>query len=412
MGPYKLLEIVGRGGMGTVYRAVHEGTGRVVAVKVMAKDLASDAVLLRRFEQEYSAASRLRHPHIVQGLDFGIGMDQPYLVMEFVDGETLGASVRNQGPLPEPEALRIIVQVADALHLAHQNRLIHRDVKPDNILLTREGEAKLADLGLIKDLDAGTLLTRPKAGLGTITFTAPEQFGDAQHADARCDVYSLGATLYFALTGVAPFQGRGNLTILQKKLANEFLPPSHRVPSLNVAVDRAICQALEADPQRRVQSAAEFAELLGNGGPASQWSSSCPRGLERKGQALLQTVEQRRARRFPSARDASCRLAGHMNTPWKAELQDVSLTGLCLQVEHSIALGADLSIEVPDSSSGLSSVWSVRVRWVREVAPRKWTIGCAFEKELSENELTVLLDNKAPTVVVQPGKLVPHPLTQ
>src|SRR5262249_21557363 len=145
----------------------------------------------------------------------------PYMVMEFVDGPSLGDRIEREGRLPEAEAVRVITQVAQALHHAHRQQVIHRDVKPDNILLAADGRAKLTDLGLAKDCEAGPALTRASTGLGTPNFMAPEQFRDAKNADPRCDIYSLGATLYMAITGELPFRARGPLNVWTKKRNNE-----------------------------------------------------------------------------------------------------------------------------------------------------------------------------------------------
>jgi serine/threonine-protein kinase len=262
IGSYELLEMIGRGGMGSVYRSRHSETSQIVAIKVMSQELAADPILLKRFEKEFQTAHRLRHEHIVQGLNFGVDAGKPYLVMEFVAGQNLGQRVKEEGPLRQSEAIGIISQVAEALQLAHQEKIIHRDVKPENILLTEDNQAKLTDLGLIKDLETGAELTRTRTCLGTVVYMAPEQFEDARRADIRSDVYGLAATLYFALTGVAPFLGRGNLTIMGKKLKNEFSPPSRIVPSLPASIDRAICQALDAKPEKRPSSCAAFLDLL------------------------------------------------------------------------------------------------------------------------------------------------------
>ncbi len=250
MGPYELLEQIGRGGMGSVYRSRHRQTGQVVAVKVMTTEAASDRVLLQRFEQEFRVAARLDHPHIVRGLDFGVEAGQPYLVMEYVQGQNLTQRVKELGPCPQALALRLFLQLADALDTAHCHQLIHRDVKPENILLTPDGRAKLGDLGLIKDLGSEEAnVTRSRTCLGTLVFMSPEQFEDAKRATARSDIYSLAATLYYALTGLMPFQGRGQLTILKKKLQSDFVPPARAVPDLHPLVDAMICRAL--DPRRR-----------------------------------------------------------------------------------------------------------------------------------------------------------------
>src|SRR4051812_45358412 len=148
VGQYDLLDKIAEGGMGAIYRGRDRRTGRIVAVKIMPPHMAANPILLKRFEQEFRAASRpeLEHANIVRALDYGEAGDMPYLVMEFVEGESLGQKLERDGRLGEVEAIRIIAQVAQGLHRAHKNNLIHRDVKPDNILVTPEGVAKLADL--------------------------------------------------------------------------------------------------------------------------------------------------------------------------------------------------------------------------------------------------------------------------
>src|SRR5262249_35838807 len=157
--------------------------------------------------------------------------------------------VKDLGPCPLPLALRLFLQIADALQTAHSHQLIHRDVKPENILLTLDGRAKLGDLGLIKDLGQEGNVTRSRTCLGTLVCMAPEQFEDAKRANARSDVYSLGATLYYALTGLLPFQGRGQLTVLKKKLHSDFVPPARAIPDIHPAVDTVICRALDPAPK-------------------------------------------------------------------------------------------------------------------------------------------------------------------
>ena len=221
IGDYEVLQRLAQSDLSIIYKARHSTTGRVVAVKMAGPEAVKSPVLLRRFEQEFVVASSLDHPHLVRAFQAGRAGDTPYIVMEFVDGPSLGDCIEQRGRLPEAEAVRILTQVAEALHYAHQHRVIHRDVKPDNILLAPDGNAKLTDLGLAKDVDADFHLTRPSAGLGTPNFMAPEQFSDAKHADARCDVYSLGATLYMAYRPL-PFQARGVMGVLEKKLNNKL----------------------------------------------------------------------------------------------------------------------------------------------------------------------------------------------
>jgi len=262
IGPYEILELIGKGGMSVVYRGRHHQTGQLVAVKVVTAEVAENEPLLKRFQQECRITSQLSHPHIVQGLDFGVSDGQSYLVMELVDGMSLTALVEQKGGLSPTEAVRIASEVADALHELHQQGLVHRDVKPDNILLTARHTAKLADLGLIKDLEVVDCLTRTGTWVGTIAYMSPEQFGDARHADHRCDVYGLAGTLYFALTGLAPFQRHKDMTILGQKLKNNFPRLRQHVPSLPERLDDVICQALDVDVNRRPDSCRAFARQL------------------------------------------------------------------------------------------------------------------------------------------------------
>jgi eukaryotic-like serine/threonine-protein kinase len=262
IGNYDLLEKVAEGGMGSIYKGRHRETGQIVALKVMPSHMAGNAVLLKRFEQEFRAASLLDHPNIVRALDYGEAGSSPYLVMEFVDGESLGQKLERDGKMPETEAIKVIAQVAQGLHRAHKQGMIHRDVKPDNILVTPDGTAKLADLGLVKEVEADLNLTRTGRGLGTPHFMAPEQFRNAKNADARCDIYSLGATLYMMVTGDLPFKSNGPLDAWMKKIHNEITAPGKVNPELSERVDWAIRRAMSADPEKRPASCREFVEDL------------------------------------------------------------------------------------------------------------------------------------------------------
>jgi serine/threonine protein kinase len=261
-GNYDLIEKVAEGGMGAIYKGRHRETGQLVAIKIMPKHMASNKVLLRRFEQEFRAASQLDHPNIVRGYDFGYVDDMPYLVMEFVEGESLGTMLERQGRMPVNDAIKLIVQVAQGLHRAHKQGLIHRDVKPDNILVTRDGTAKLADLGLVKTADADLNLTKTGRGLGTPHFMSPEQFRDAKNADARCDIYSLGATLYMMVTGELPFRSNGPLDAWMKKINNDLVPPRQIVPEIPERCEWAILRAVNPDKELRPVTCREFVEDL------------------------------------------------------------------------------------------------------------------------------------------------------
>jgi serine/threonine protein kinase len=262
IGNYDLLEKIAEGGMGAIYRGRHKQTGAIVAVKVMPPHTASNPILLKRFEQEFRAASRLDHPNIVRALDYSDTGPMPYLVMEFVEGESLGQKLEREGPMAENDAIKLIAQVAQGLHRAHKMNLIHRDVKPDNILISTDGVAKLADLGLVKETETDLNLTRTGRGLGTPHFMAPEQFRNAKGADIRCDIYSLGATLYQMVTGELPFKSNGPLDAWMKKIENNLEPPRKLVPGLSERIDWAILRAMSADPNMRPSSCREFVEDL------------------------------------------------------------------------------------------------------------------------------------------------------
>jgi eukaryotic-like serine/threonine-protein kinase len=262
IGNYDLLEKVAEGGMGSIYKGRHRETGQIVALKVMPTHMAGNAVLLKRFEQEFRAASLLDHPNIVRALDYGDTGSSPYLVMEFVDGESIGQKLEREGRMSETESIKIIAQAAQGLHRAHKLGMIHRDVKPDNIMIMPDGTAKLADLGLVKEVEADLNLTRTGRGLGTPHFMAPEQFRNAKNADVRCDIYSLGATLYMMVTGELPFKSNGPLDAWMKKSHNEITAPRKVNPEVTDRVDWAIRRAMSADPEKRPASCREFVEDL------------------------------------------------------------------------------------------------------------------------------------------------------
>jgi len=262
VGKYELLAEIARGGMGSIYRGRDRETGTIVAVKIMPPHMAANHVLLKRFEQEFKAASRLDHPNIVRALDYGDTGNSPYLVMEFVEGESLGQKLEREGRMSETEAVRIIAQVAQGLHRAHKEGMVHRDVKPDNVLIRVDGVAKLADLGLVKETETDLNLTKTGRGLGTPHFMAPEQFRNAKGADARCDIYSLGATLYQMVTGELPFKSSGPLDAWMKKIQNDLIPPRELVPSLSERINWAILRAMSADPEQRPSTCREFVEDL------------------------------------------------------------------------------------------------------------------------------------------------------
>jgi serine/threonine protein kinase len=262
IGNYVILNTIAEGGMGSVHKARHVKTGQIVAIKIVHAKLLANDIFRRRIIQEYTATCEINHPNIVRMLDFGREGDSPYLVMEFVDGESLAERLGRVGALPEKQALWLISRVAQGLHKAHRLGLIHRDVKPGNVLLTEGGDVKLTDFGLMRELDTDQNLTRTGRGLGTPYFMAPEQFRNAKRADVRCDIYSLAATLYQTVTGKLPFDTLNPLETWMKKTRNEIVAPRELVPGLSERVDWAIRRSMSAEPAERAATCREFIEDL------------------------------------------------------------------------------------------------------------------------------------------------------
>jgi serine/threonine protein kinase len=271
LGQYRLLEELGRGGMGHVYKAVHTIMERVVAVKVILPELVENPLALDWFRREVRAATQLVHPNIVMAYDANEADGVHFLVMEYVDGTNLDVLVRREGPLPLPRACELMRQCALALQHAHEKGMVHRDVKPANVLIPREGTAggplvKLVDFGLArlhKQAAGGTIAVQTASGLlGTPDYIAPEQCRDIHAADIRSDLYSLGGTFYFVLTGRVPFDGESAMEKLVKHLMDEPEPVEGRRPDVPPAVAGIVRRLMAKKPEHRYQTPAELAEAL------------------------------------------------------------------------------------------------------------------------------------------------------
>lgn len=215
---YKLLAEIGKGGMATVYKAVQLQLDRVVALKILSTHLAGDKSFVQRFLREAKLAATLAHPNIVAVYDVGQGKGRYYLAMEYVEGETLSDLVKREGPLPESRALEIMRHIADALEHARARELIHRDVKPGNILVSADGAAKLADMGLARSVSTTTTQKTQGLVMGTPTYIAPEQASGERDLDTRTDIDALGATFFYTVTGQPPFDGDTVTAIIRKHL--------------------------------------------------------------------------------------------------------------------------------------------------------------------------------------------------
>ncbi len=264
LGKYTILEPLGSGGMARVYRAYHPKLDRYVAVKVLRSDLVDDPTFLSRFRQEAQAVAALRHPNIIQVFDFDVDDDLYYMVMELLDGDSLHTRLndyRIRGEvMPYGEMVRVLLDVLDGLDYAHSEGMIHRDIKPANILLTKKGQAVLADFG-IAQIIGSTQHTVSGALLGTLNYMAPEQ-GMKGTCDVRSDLYSMGIVFYEMLTQQPPYQADTPLAILMKHV-NDPLPVPHQIdPTIPVGLERVVLKSLCKDPDDRYQSAAEMAESL------------------------------------------------------------------------------------------------------------------------------------------------------
>jgi len=245
--------------MGTVYRATRQSTGREVAVKVLHGKLAALPGFLRRFDREVRTMGRLVHPNIVRCLAAGSADGVVYVALELVTGGSVADLLARRGRLTVADALSVAVATARALDYAHQNGVIHRDVKPDNLLVTAAGEVKLADLGLAKtadDIDGD--LTGTGTGMGTPLYVPLEQIRDAKRADGRSDLFALGGVLYACLTGGPPFAGGDLLALLRAKEIGAFDPPSRLNKLVPASVDKMMAKLLAKLPEHRYQSAADF----------------------------------------------------------------------------------------------------------------------------------------------------------
>ncbi|HZT79017.1 MAG TPA: serine/threonine-protein kinase [Gemmataceae bacterium] len=260
LGDYRILRRLGEGGMGAVYLGYHEGQSQQVAIKVLADHLASSQPFVDRFYREAKAGALLNHPNIVRTLT--VGQDRAtglhYLVLEFVDGTTAHRLLEEHGRLAVGDAVHIALDIARALEHAHSRNVIHRDIKPDNILITKSGVAKLADLGLAKRTDEASHLTAARQGFGTTAYMPYEQAISARAADGRSDIYALGGTLYHLLTGTVPFPGDNHLDVVEKKQAGAYTPAGELVEGLPPVLDAILARMLACDPRQRYQTASEL----------------------------------------------------------------------------------------------------------------------------------------------------------
>ena len=256
---YELLELIGNGGMADVYRAHDQLLDRIVAVKILHPQFRNDAEFIEKFHREAQAAARLSHPDIVNIYDVGIEGDDHYIVMEYVRGNTLKDRIKEGGPLPVADALRIAREIADALSHAHSNHLVHCDIKPHNILLTEAGHAKVADFGIARAVTESTM-TYSGNIVGSVHYFSPEQ-AKGTIITPKSDVYSLGVVLYEMLTGTLPFTGENPVSIAMKHLQEQPIPVRQLRPEIPMTVEAIVMKAMNKDPALRPESMEMMHEL-------------------------------------------------------------------------------------------------------------------------------------------------------
>lgn len=257
-GRYVIVAPIGEGGMSRVWRAQDQNTGKYVAVKVLRDEFRDDEMFIRRFEREAQAASRMTHPNIADLLDVGLEPDGTrYLVIEYISGKTLKQFIQESGAIRPETAAQIIIRVLAAVQHAHQNGVIHRDIKPQNILIDKDGAVKVTDFGIAQFADSKTVRQDTEAVMGSVHYFSPEQ-AKGSDVDEKSDIYSVGVMFYEMLTGQVPFSGDTPVAIAMKHIQEEAAPPSAIQSAVSSAMDFVVLHAMEKRPRNRYVSAADM----------------------------------------------------------------------------------------------------------------------------------------------------------
>lgn len=256
---FKIIAKLGAGAMASVFKGRQLSLDRLVAIKVLPKKFSDNPQFIERFYAEGRAAAQLNHPNIVQAYDVGRAGDFHYFVMEFVEGRTVFDDITEHKRYSETEALDVVIQIAEALSHAHAKGLIHRDVKPKNVMITREGVAKLADMGLARAIsDKEAAEAEAGKAFGTPYYISPEQIRGERAIGPATDIYSLGATLYHMVTGNVPFDGKNPSSVMHKHLKAELVPPDHVNPKLSPGISEIIEMMMDKSPSRRYRTAKDL----------------------------------------------------------------------------------------------------------------------------------------------------------
>ncbi len=287
-GRYELLEKIGEGGMAIVYKARCNLLNRYVAIKILRPEFTKDTAFIENFRRESQAAAGLQSPNIVSVYDVGNESNIYFIVMELIDGRPLSEIIEEEAPMHYTKVMEIGKQIASALETAHRKNIIHRDVKPHNIMITSDGIAKLADFGIARAVSSSTLVnSEVNKIMGSVHYFSPEQ-ARGSHVDARSDVYSLGIVLYEMLTGKIPFDGQNPVQVALSHLNDEIVPPSRLVAGVPPALEKLIMKATDKYPTRRFENAAAMLEELKN----VEFVTNVVAGGERRSPVLISDDEE------------------------------------------------------------------------------------------------------------------------
>ena len=251
---YEIIEQIGTGGMSDVYKAKCHKLNRYVAIKVMKSEFSEDKTFVSKFRAEAQSVAGFTHPNVVNVYDVGDENGIYYIVMELVEGITLKKYIEKKGKIPYKEAVSIAIQVAKGMQAAHSHHIVHRDIKPQNIIISRDGKVKVTDFGIAR---AATSQTISSSAMGSVHYISPEQ-ARGGYSDEKSDIYSFGITLYEMLTGTVPFDGDSTVSVAVQHIQDEILPPSHVVNDIPISVDQIVMKCTQKKTDRRYQSATEL----------------------------------------------------------------------------------------------------------------------------------------------------------
>ena len=251
---YEILEKIGSGGMAEVFKGKDHKLNRFVAVKVLKDEFVEDKNFVRKFKEEAQAAAGLAHPNIVNVYDVGDEQNINYIVMELVEGITLKTYIEKKGRLTVKEATSIAIQMGAGLELAHNNQIVHRDIKPQNIIISREGKVKVTDFGIAKSVSSNT---NTSDAMGSVHYTSPEQ-ARGGYSDAKSDIYSMGIVMYEMVTGRVPFDGETTVVVAVKHLQEDIVSPRVYASDIPVSLEHIILKCTEKSPDRRYANVAEL----------------------------------------------------------------------------------------------------------------------------------------------------------